>query len=197
MDKLKRAYLDIKNVKIQGASNVAKAGIRAYFMKPTRKNKEKLLSLRPTEPALSNALNLADKLSEKKILEHFEKAQKKINFLVYKLINQKNVVNTHCHSTNVVMALIYSKKKGRKFSVVNTETRPLYQGRKTAKELSKAGIKVMTYTDSAMHNALAKSDLVLLGADAILKSGAINKIGSGAISELAYLHKKPLYIVSD
>ena len=106
MDKLKRAYLDIKNVKIQGASNVAKAGIRAYFMKPTRKNKEKLLSLRPTEPALSNALNLADKLSEKKILEHFEKAQKKINFLVYKLIKRKNVDYPHCQSTYEVRALI-------------------------------------------------------------------------------------------
>ena len=48
-----------------------------------------------------------------------------------------------------------------------------------------------------MNQAIKKSNIILLGADAILRTGAINKIGSTGIAELAKLHKKPLYIVSD
>jgi len=196
-ERLRKIYSDIKTVKIQGATNIAKAAAKAYAMKPDEKNKQTLLSLRPTEPTLSNALNFLERWPKEKVLRHFDETQEKINKNVNKILKSKKAVYTHCHSTNVSKALIYSKKKGKKFEVYNTETRPLYQGRKTAKELSKAKIKVTTYVDSAMRDAVVKSDVVLLGADAILADGVINKIGSGAIAELAKLHKKPLYIVAD
>ena len=193
MDRLNKIYSDIKKVKIQGATNIARAAVKIY----NGKNKKKLLSLRPTEPMLSNAINFADKIGKEKVLSHFSDAQEKINKNILGLIKSGNVIYTHCHSTNVVKALIYAHKKGKKFSVVNTETRPLFQGRRTAKELSRAKIKVTTFVDSAMHEAIMKCDLVLLGADAILKRGAINKIGSDTIAELSQMHKKPLYIVAD
>ena len=194
---LKRVYRAIKEIKIQGATNIARAAVGAYVSEPTKKNKNKLMSLRPTEPTLSNALNFVDKIGEKKVISHFSKSQEKINKLVFKLIKNGMIVYTHCHSTNVIKALIYAKKKNKKFEVYNTETRPLFQGRMTAKELAKKGIKVTTFVDSALLEAIKKSDLILLGADAILKSGVINKIGSGTIAELAFNHKKPLYIVAD
>ena len=197
MEKLQRIYSDIKSVRIQGATNIAKAAVKAYMLKPTIDNKRKLLSLRPTEPTLSNALNFIERLGEKKVVSHFSESQERINSFVFKLIKNGMIVYTHCHSTNVGKALINAKKKGRRFEVYNTETRPLLQGRTTAKELSKNGIRVTTFVDSAILEAIKKSDLVLLGADAILKSGVINKIGSGTIAELAFDHKKPLYVVAD
>jgi len=195
--RLRKIYSDIKTVKIQGATNIAKAAARAYAMRPDKRNKETLLGLRPTEPTLSNALNFLEKWPKERVLKHFDEAQNKINRNVDRLVKSNKIVYTHCHSTNVSKALVYSRKKGKKFEVYNTETRPLYQGRKTAKELSRAKIKVTTFVDSAMRNAIVKSDMVLLGADAILSDSVINKIGSGAIAELAKLHKKPLYIVAD
>lgn len=201
--KLQKIYSDIKTVKIQGATNVAKAAVKAYILKPDKENKEKLLSLRPTEPALSNALNFLKKWPKEEILGHFKDAQEKINKLVYKIVKKGDVIYTHCRSTNVVKALLYTKKKGKRFEVYNTETRPLYQGRKTAIELCNAKIKVTTFVDAAAAIALEekqetkKVDLILLGADAILKDGVINKVGSGMIAELAYLHKIPLYVVAD
>ena len=93
--------------------------------------------------------------------------------------------------------MVYAKKHEKKFSVYNTETRPLFQGRKTAKELSKAGIKVTTFIDSAARQAIQKSNLVFFGADAILKNGVINKIGSGMFAEIAFDEKKPVYIIAD
>ncbi|GAI17822.1 unnamed protein product, partial [marine sediment metagenome] len=88
-----------------------------------------------------NVLNMLDKKPYKEIISHFDNAQEKINQHVLKIIKNRDVIFTHCHSTNVVNSLINAKKKGRKFQVYNTETRPLYQGRKTAQELRRAGIK--------------------------------------------------------
>jgi len=192
---------NIKEIKIQGARNVAKAALRAYHLIPTKASKKKLLNSRPTEPMMQNVLEMADKIPYDKLLNHFDEAQEKINKSVLKLIKKNDVVFTHCHSTNVTGALIYSKKK--KFEVYNTETRPLFQGRKTARELKKAGIKVTMFVDSALGVALAKeqgtkkANKVFLGADALVRNGVINKIGSEVIARIAKEEKIPVYIVAD
>jgi len=194
---------NIKSIKIQGARNIAKAALYAYSLNPTKSSKEKLMKARPTEPMLVNVLNKIEKIPYKKIISHFKEAQDEINKNVFKIIKSGDVIFTHCHSTNVVQALIYAKKHKKKFEVYNTETRPLFQGRKTAKELKKAGIKVTMFADSAIDIALEKkqdtmkTDIVLLGADAILKDGVINKVGSGMIAELAKINKISLYIIAD
>ncbi|MAH06693.1 hypothetical protein CMI38_00400 [Candidatus Pacearchaeota archaeon] len=194
---------DIKSIKIQGARNIAKAGLKAYALNPTKQAKTKLLSLRLTEPMLQHVLNLADKQPTEKILNHFDEAQEKINKHILKLIKPKDVIFTHCHSTNVTHSLINAKKKKKNFEVYNTETRPLFQGRKTARELKKHNIKVTMFIDSALAIALEKrqntkkANKIFLGADALTKKGIINKIGSRTIAELAHLHKIPLYIIAD
>jgi len=189
---------DIKEIKIQGARNIARMAFYAYNLIPTKISKNKLINSRPTEPMMQNVLKMAQKkISKEKILKHFDKSQEKINEDVFKLIKNNKVIFTHCHSTNVVNALIYAKKKGKKFEVYNTETRPLFQGRKTAEELRKAGIKTTMFIDSALGVALKDADLVFLGADALLKNGIINKIGSGIISKIAKQEKIPVYIVAD
>ena len=194
---------DIKTLKIQGASSIAKAALEAYSLSPNKKTKRKLINARATEPLLSNTLNKFEKLGKKKTLIHFQQAQDKINLLVTKLIKNNSVIFTHCHSTNVINALKYAKNKGKKFEVYNTETRPLFQGRKTSRELKKAGINVTQFVDSAARIALTKNqntkkvNFVFFGADAILKTGAINKVGSGMFAEIAYNHKIPVYIIAD
>lgn len=197
MGEFEKICNEIKSVKIQGATNVAKAAIRAYSLRPGEKAKKILINLRPTEPALFNALRFLEKEGKKKVLSHFKESQEIINQEVFKIIKSNSIIYTHCHSTSVVNALIYAKKKGKKFQVFSTETRPLFQGRRTARELAKNKIKVSLFVDSAIHQAVKKSNLVLLGADAILDSGVMNKIGSQVVAEEARLHKKPVYIVSD
>jgi translation initiation factor 2B subunit (eIF-2B alpha/beta/delta family) len=152
---------------------------------------------------LQHTLNLAETQSQKQILQHFKDAQQKINILTSKLIKPKDIIFTHCHSTNVIQALLNAKKKKKNFQVYNTETRPLYQGRKTARELSKAKIKVTMFTDSALGVALEKrqgtkkTTKVFLGADALTKKGIINKIGSKVIAQIAHQNKIPVYIIAD
>lgn len=188
---------NIKEIKIQGATNVAKAALKAYYLFPSKKTKEILLHLRPTEPMLSHVISLADKQPREEIIKHFSDSQKKIDDLVFKLIKNDSRIFTHCHSTNVVKALVYSHKRGKRFEVYNTETRPLYQGRRTAKELNKAGIKVTNFIDSAASIAIKGCNLVLLGADALLQNSVINKVGSGMFAQIAFDNKIPVYIVAD
>lgn len=209
MDKKKRfneILRKIKTIEIQGARNVAKSALEAYLLLPSKDSKEKLLSSRPTEPMMFHVLELAEKgVSKNEILNHFDFSQKEINKHVFNSINNGDTIFTHCHSTNVVNALIYSKKKGKKFKVYNTETRPLFQGRKTARELKSNGIDVTMFVDSAAALAIEKENKedkiyvnkVFLGADALLKKGIINKIGSGMFAELARKNKIPVYIIAD
>lgn len=194
---------DIRSVKIQGAREVARAALEAYHLIPNKRSKKTLISLRPTEPMMEKVLELAEKKPYKEILKHFDFAQEKINSFIYKLIKNDSIVFTHCHSTNVVNALIYSYKKKKRFEVYSPETRPLYQGRKTAKQLRKVGIKVTNFVDSSIAIALSgkqgfkKPNIVFIGSDAILKEGVINKVGSGLVARIAIEEKIPFYVVAD
>ena len=198
--KFNKIVKDIKQVKIQGAINIAKAALHAYFLNPTPAAKNILLKSRPTEPMMQRVLQLVKSHSEKEILQHFNISQRKMNAFVFKLIRNNDVIFTHCHSTNVVNALIYAKKNGKKFEVYITETRPLYQGRITALELKKAGIKVTMFIDSAFGTAFGgkkKVNKVIIGSDALINTGIINKVGSRLIAETAYNRKIPVYVVAD
>jgi translation initiation factor 2B subunit (eIF-2B alpha/beta/delta family) len=194
---------DIKSLKIQSATNLARKAFYAYKLIPTEESKKKLLGLRPTEPMLYNILNKYDNLSYADLSKKLDEFQERINEEIFKLIKNNDIIFTHCHASSVINALIHCKKMGKHFEVYNTETRPLYQGRKTSKELRRAGIKVTMFVDAGALIALSKTqdhkkaDIILLGADAITKKGVINKIGSGMYAELAKLHKIPFYIVTN
>jgi len=216
---------DIKNIKIQGAQDIAKNSIKAiniileYYKKETKeslisnlkKAKNVLFTTRPTEPMMRNLLNyvLFDlekerdvfsvvKLRIKSLEKRFEDVEKKISLYGSKKILNGNIIFTHCHSSNVINILLTAKNLGKKFEVYNTETRPLFQGRKTATELAKAGIPVTHFVDSAARIALKKADLMLIGADAISTEGkVVNKIGSEMFAEIAYKYDVPLYVCTD
>ena len=191
----------IKEVKIQGAENIALAALQAYSSSPIQETINKLISARPTEPALRNALNFAKHKSVNQALEHFSLSKLQIAKLGSKLIH--GIVFTHCHSSTVINILKEAKKQNKHFQVFNTETRPLYQGRKTSHELEKAGIKVTMIIDSAAGDILDKipilpeANLMIIGADAVLQNSIVNKIGSRMFAELANKHKIPVYIATD
>ena len=48
---------DIKSVKIQGAENVCRAGIKAFLINPTKEGAKQILAQRETEPLLQNAIS--------------------------------------------------------------------------------------------------------------------------------------------
>lgn len=194
---------DIKNLKIQGANNIAKAALQAYIMYPNAKTVKKLLLLRPTEPLMINVLRKIKHESYDDILFQLNNSQKKINENVFKTIKNGEIIFTHCHSTSVIESLIYAKKRKKKFKVYLTETRPLFQGRKTAKDLSRNGIETEMFVDSSAmivfsgNQGVKRPTKIFIGADALTKQGAINKVGSGMFAKVSHEYKIPLYVISN
>ena len=217
---------DIKHLKIQGAENVSNAAIQALeitakksrakntilFILELEKTKLKLFSLRPTEPQLRNYLNYIlknvknnanDKTVKqlksytikliKSTLREKKQAFKQLGINGAKLIKNNQTIFTHCHSTNVINILKTAKKK---ITVHNTETRPLFQGRKTAKDLSHLKIPVKHFVDSAARIAIKESDIAIFGADAITDAKVFNKIGTEMLAIIAKTRRVPVYIAT-
>lgn len=90
--------------------------------------------------------------------------------------------------------------QGKKIHVYACETRPLLQGgRLTAWELQECGIPYTLICDNAAATLMrqGKIDRVLVGADRIAVNGDFaNKIGTYAVSVLAYQHKIPFHVVA-
>jgi len=194
----KRILTNIKLIKIQGAENVAKAGIKAYLLQNDKASVKQILETRPTEPLLQNAIRTLEKTkmkkrTAKKFLTDLKKSHEKISKLGASLIKNDMNIYTHCHSSTVMDILKLAKKQKKKFVVYTTEVEPLLQGRTTAKDLAKSKIKVIVAPDLAAEHSLAKCDLFFFGADAFTKSQVANKLGTSTLVKLAKLHRVPTY----
>jgi len=205
---------DIKSLKIQGAENIAKAAVEAFVHLAKTgpgylpKGYELLITARATEPALRNALYMLwwDKTLDaqeiitrsKSVLDHFRSVAVILPKIGAEKIKKKMSIYTHCHSSAVVSVILAAHVQKKQISVLNTETRPRFQGRKTAQEVARHGIVVHHYVDSAMRQCLKKADIVLLGADAIdTQMRVYNKIGSELVAMTAYEYEVPVYICTD
>jgi translation initiation factor eIF-2B subunit delta len=190
---------DIKDVKIQGANNIAINGIHAAILKSDKASIKKILSSRPTEPLLQNSISILEKSKNpmkksKDLIKYIEKSKKQIAHLGADLIRNDMNVFSHCHSSTVIDVLKYAKKiQKKKFVVYTLEVEPLLQGRKTAEELSKYGIKTIVFPDLAAEQALKNCDIFFFGADAFLPKSVVNKIGTSALCHLANEFKIPSY----
>lgn len=126
--------------------------------------------------------------------------------LVKSLSKKSRTINilTHCHSSGVRNVLKATNSSGVPFKVFNTETRPVFLGRATAKKMVDENMDVTMIIDSAAPFVISgrsgekfRTDVVLLGCDALTINGdAVNKIGSYGISLSAHYSKVPLYIVT-
>lgn len=198
----------IKALEIQGAENIAIAGIEAFAEKlqetkdpeTLKKYIAELSSLRETEPALRNALKYCFLNREKDpnvvqtAKDYFAKSKEKIAEIGAKKVHDGMTIFTHCHASTVTKILVTAWNQGKRFTVHNTETRPKYQGRKTAEELAAAGIPVVHGVDSTGRLNIKKCDLFLFGADAVTAEGnVVNKIGTTMFAEFASLYQIPVY----
>ena len=123
------------------------------------------------------------------------------------LLNEGDVVLTHCNAGSLATVdygtalgvIRVAWERGKKVSVVATETRPKLQGaRLTAYELQRDGITVTLITDGMVGHVMQKRlvNKVIVGADRIVRDAVINKIGTFGIAVLAHEHKIPFYVAA-
>jgi translation initiation factor 2B subunit (eIF-2B alpha/beta/delta family) len=114
-----------------------------------------------------------------------------------RLIKDGSVVLTHSRSSTVLAAFKKARLLGRNFSVVATESRPGFEGRRLAASLAEYGVSVSLVADAAAALELSRADIVLIGADMITPQVLVNKIGTRMIALAARELNRPLYALSD
>jgi ribose 1,5-bisphosphate isomerase len=201
---------------LEALAEETSAKTRKEFLKELSEARGILFASRETEPLMRNAVRWiisqveqsgkqqVDALaklvssSSSQFLKNLETSKECIAEIGAKRIRDNSVVFTHCHSSTVTHLLSKAKKDGKTFEVICTETRPVFQGRITAKEMLALGVKTTLIVDSAARSFMRNADLVIVGADAITSEGnVINKIGTSTIALLAHEARKPFYVVSE
>lgn len=199
------------------AGKASKAGSANELLKEVSSTAELLSSSRPTEPMMRNILDeavlyLRNRSSTagaaelkrilaahgKETLAEMDEGAKRLAEYGAKLIPDGGLVLTHCHSSTSTMCMIAAKRMRKRFSVVCFETRPRYQGRKTAAELSGAGIDVTLTVDGGMNLFMKKADIVIVGADSVTSRGdLINKIGTSTLAHIARMNDVSFYSAAE
>lgn len=229
---------DIKSIKIQWATNIAKAAFDIISKELSNQKfstfsealdftlsaMKMLEDARPTEPMLFNGMSYIsaqiEPEKERADLQSFIKIAKNASDTYLKMIedtaeqaihngigiiNYWDAVLTHCHSSSAIKTILANKQNWIDFVVFNTETRPLYQWRKTSQDFLDAGVKVTMITDDAAPFIIDNKDpmwldihCVILWCDALKTNwDVINKIWSFWICLSAFHSKIPVYIAGN
>jgi len=113
------------------------------------------------------------------------------------LLRSNSLVVTYSNSTAVRMALRRAVAAGRRFQVVCSESRPTREGLSLAKSLADAGIPVHLVADAALPAWTEKAHLVLVGADAVVMEGVVNKIGTRPLVRASRDAGVPAFVLAD
>ncbi len=122
---------------------------------------------------------------------------KKASEIIAQNVPENGKILIHSYSSTILDTLKHAYDSGRRFEVIVTESRPLFEGRAAAKELANHGISVMLVTDAASAYFATGADMVLLGADSLFADGSVvNKVGTYSIVLAAAYHGAPVYVLA-
>lgn len=160
-----------------------------------------------TNAALHNVVQLFVRLVEEgqppeEVLEHLRSelagAREHVARTFLKLLAKRSKVVTLTFSANVLASLQAAGREGLLERVYVMESRPVNEGRFLLVALTEAGIPATLVPDALGPALLGDADCALIGADSVLRDGAvINKIGSYALGLAAKDHGKPLYVATE
>ncbi len=107
------------------------------------------------------------------------------------------VITLSCSST-VLRALRACWERGVLTGAIVAESRPGFEGRRTASALAEAGIPVALITDAAMGVFVSTAQAAVVGADSILPSGhLVNKAGTNLLALAARRARIPFYVLAE
>ncbi|OAV95841.1 hypothetical protein PTTG_09141 [Puccinia triticina 1-1 BBBD Race 1] len=140
--------------------------------------------------------------AHKYVAESRSNCVEKVASSAARFIEDGSTIMVHGYSRVVLHTLLQayspSEKPRKRFQVFVTESRPSGLGLKTHAILEQHGIPCVVVLDSAVAYTMAKVDLVLVGAEAVLEDGGlINYIGCYQMAIAAKAHHKPFYALTE
>ena len=107
-------------------------------------------------------------------------------------------VITLSYSSTVIRALEACWDRNVLSGVIVGESRPLFEGRRTAAELASRGVPVVLITDAEMGIFVSSASFAVAGADTIMAGGAVaNKAGTLLLALAARRCHVPFYTLAD
>jgi methylthioribose-1-phosphate isomerase len=200
------------------------AGDREAFMSRLREAADQIAQARPTAVNLQWAVQRMLRVAQaepdparvketllaeaRRIQEEDEAINRRMGELGKELMPEGGAVLTHCNAGALATSAYGTAlgviragwESGRRFQVLNTETRPFLQGaRLTSWEFQQLGIPSTLIVDSAAGMLMRRGDItcVITGADRIAANGdTANKIGTYALAVLAKENGIPFYVAA-
>ncbi len=206
----KQAWIELEETwnmvgsdRTHGASELLKSALHALLKfiesinAPDYGDIESLMSdlanLRTDMVGFSNCVRLIntesiDSLSNSvsQLLEYLDQAPEKIGENAVKSIFKPVTIITNSRSSIVERVILYLHDSNKLKQVIQTESRPAYEGRKNAERLVDGGVNVTVIPDAAMGYWINYADTVIVGADAVAVDGSfLGKIGCYPLALLA------------
>lgn len=155
------------------------------------------------QPAMGPIYNLAARVLAQSVvktacvefLDALERSASAVTERAAGLIEDGMTVMTHSFSSTVLRALLVANRRGRRFTVICPESRPVCEGVAMAASLGVGGIRTSVITDAAVYRLLSGVQLVAVGADAISSRGVFNKTGTALIALAARELGVPMYVL--
>ncbi len=132
------------------------------------------------------------------IRTELDHARERIARTFLKVVPPHATIVTLSYSDNVLEAIKMAHGRGHVNRVYVLESGPLFEGRTLANALSDADIPATVVPDGDGPSLLARASCALVGADSVLRDGAIvNKVGTHRLARAAADRKKPLYVACE
>ena len=109
----------------------------------------------------------------------------------------QKVILTHSQSSAVKEVFDQFSGNRKKVKVIQTESRPIYEGRLQASFIDRLGYEVTLVPDAGFSRHLHKINMMLLGADSIYRDYFVNKAGTYNICLAGKNAGIPIYVLAD
>jgi len=191
-------------------NHLKKAAHELKLSRPTAVNLswaiDRMLAIINNNKIANNKLSTSLIAEAVKIEKQEQANSNKIGQIGAALIKDNMTIMTICNTgwlaapgIGTALGIIYTAhKQGKRIKVFVLETRPLLQGaRLTAIELEQAKIPYTIITDNMMGTFMRNTDIVLTGADRIVRNGdTANKIGTLTLAITSHYYEVPFYVVA-
>ncbi len=127
-----------------------------------------------------------------------DRARERIARTFLKVVPPHATLVTLSYSDNVLEAIKMAHGRGHVNRVYVMESGPLFEGRALANALSDAGVPATAIPDAEGISLLPRASCVLVGADSVLRDGAVvNKIGTHGLAQASADRNKPFYVACE
>lgn len=144
--------------------------------------------------AKSDLNNLIDNF----IRDRIELAGQVIVESAVEAINDGDVILTYAASYVVKRALIEAHNQGKKFRVIVADSRPLFEGKKMARELMDAGLNLTYILLSSVCYIMDSVTTVFTGAHAMFSNGLLySRVGTALLTNAAKIRSIPVLVLCE